>query len=60
MPPIPTDHDLLVRLDERVGVIIKWVEAHSGEHDRFRNLVYGSVLAAIVSLTTVIMSWILR
>ena len=45
LPLVLTDHDLIVRLDERVAEILKW----TGNHDRRHARVVGWLALAFVS-----------
>ena len=42
-----SDHDLLVRLDERVGQLIKWTNGHDKSHARVRTSIIGAFVAIL-------------
>ena len=44
------DHDLLIRIDERVGVLMKWSESHDKSHKRTTK-VLGGIAAGVGALT---------
>jgi hypothetical protein len=62
-----SDHDLLVRLDERIGSIFKWIKDHDKEHaevtariEKNRAMIYSSVFAAGGAIISVIVDVLLR
>ena len=46
----PTDHDLLIRIDERVGKLDRCMTNHLAHHWAVSLAVLGAVLAAVASL----------
>ena len=42
-----SDHDLLVRLDVRVGQLIKWTNGHDKAHARTRAGIVGAFVAIL-------------
>ena len=46
----PTDHDLLIRIDERVGKLDRCMTNHLAHHWAVSVSVLGAVLAALASL----------
>jgi hypothetical protein len=46
----PTDHDLLIRIDERVGKLDRCMTNHLAHHWAVSVAVLGAVLAALASL----------
>jgi len=56
----PTDHELLVRLDERVEQLLKWSETHEKAHTRVKNRFITAIGAALLALFTVILDLIFR
>ena len=42
-----SDHDLLVRLDVRVGQLIKWTNGHDKAHARTRGGIIGAFVAIL-------------
>ena len=67
MNELPSDHDLLVRLDERVKYIFEWYKEHEKEHaivaerlDKNRTLIFGALAAAATSIIGIILNFVLR
>ena len=54
-----SDHDLLVRLDERVGRLIMWTNGHDKSHARVRRGIIGAFVAILVVALGVILDHIL-
>jgi hypothetical protein len=46
----PTDHDLLIRIDERVAKLDRCMMSHLAHHWAFTLSVVGAILAAAASL----------
>lgn len=59
-----SDHDLLIRIDERIGTVETLLGNHLVHRDKremiFLAVTLGSVITAFCSIVTVIMSFILR
>ena len=51
-----TDHDLLVRLDERVEQLLKWTNGHDKAHAKVRTSLIGAFVAILVTAIGVIMT----
>lgn len=45
-----SDHDLLIRVDERTGRIDKWCFNHDSKHFRYNLLAWSVTLGAIITL----------
>jgi len=56
----PSDHDLLVRLDERVGQLISWTKKHDERHSAQRKSIIGAIGAAVLALFSAILGWFFR
>ena len=61
MTDIPlTDHNLLVRLDERVGQLISWTKAHDQKHNAQREGILGAMGAGVLAIFSAILGWLFR
>lgn len=50
----PTDHDLLIRIDERTFEFQKQMDNHLRHHFRYSIMAWGVTLSAIVGLIIII------
>ena len=56
----PTDHDLLVRLDERVGQLISWTKTHDQKHNAQRRGILGAMGAGVLAIFSAVLGWLFR
>jgi len=49
-PPDPSDHDLLIRIDERVTKLDKCLTTHLGQHWAVTLLAFGAIVSAAFSI----------
>ena len=54
------DHDLLVRLDERVGQLLKWTQEHNTQHASQRRGIWAALTAGIVAMFSALLGWLFR
>jgi len=59
-PVVESDHDLLVRIDERVASVLKWVENHDRRHARIISALLATIAASIAAMAGALGSWLLR
>ena len=57
---IESDHDILIRLDERVGRLMTWAEMHDKRHESQRKGIWGAISAAGVALFATLLGWLFR
>lgn len=51
-----SDHDILVRVDERTKTLITWATNHDAHHFRYNLLAWSIAITAIISLIVFIVT----
>lgn len=55
-----SDHDRLVRLDERVGHLVEWSGKHDNKHSAERRGILGAIGAAVLAVFVAFLGWLFR
>lgn len=55
-----SDHDILIRLDERVGRLMTWAGEHDKKHETQGRGIWGAISAAVIALFATFIGWLFR
>ena len=55
-----TDHDLLVRLDERMDRLLEWTGNHEKRHAKAEGRVWAALLAGGVAVLAAVLGYVFR
>lgn len=56
---IQIDHDLLIRIDERVAELVKWAKNHDARHQRVESRLVAAVVSAATALAITVLGFFL-
>lgn len=47
-----SDHDMIVRMEAKLDMILEWIQGHRTEHMRTRLAVGGALLSGLIAIIT--------